>query len=600
MAMSSENPEPRAEYERRLDRRRQAVAHYERRHRQIGNLRLAVFVAAAILGWLAVRSPLFSYGWLLVPLAIFIGLAVVHERTLESRRRMERAAAFYERQIARLEHRWMGAGETGNRFLDPLHPYARDLDLFGAGSLFELLCTARTRSGEDTLAFWLKTPAAPSEIRSRQTSISELRPRLDLREDLAVLGADVRAGVDPAALASWSNAPPVSLSTVERMIATSLATCTAATLAVSIALDGGRTWFLAFALLEIGFALWMRARVNKIIDSIEQPGRDLALLSQVLARIEGESFQTPGLVELRRALESEGQPPSRQVARLNRLLRLLDYKRNLLFAPVAALMLWPVQFAFAIEAWRNKSGILVPRWLAAVGEIEALCALAGYAYEHPEDPFPEIGEEGPKFEGEGLGHPLLEESRCVRNDVRLGADLRILLVSGSNMSGKSTLLRTVGTNAALALAGAPVRARSLRMSPVAIGASIRTLDSLQEGSSRFYAEITRLHQLVELATGPRPLLFLLDELLHGTNSHDRRIGAEAIIKGLVARGAIGLLTTHDLALSHIADQLAPRAANVHFEDHIENGRMAFDFILRPGIVRRSNALELMRSIGLDV
>jgi DNA mismatch repair ATPase MutS len=168
------------------------------------------------------------------------------------------------------------------------------------------------------------------------------------------------------------------------------------------------------------------------------------------------------------------------------------------------------------------------------------------------------------------------------------------------MSGKSTLLRVVGANAVLAQAGAPVRARGLRLSPLALGASIRTLDSLQGGTSRFYSEIKRLRQLVDLTKGPRPVLFLLDELLHGTNSHDRRIGAEAVIRTLVERGAIGLLTTHDLALAEIVEVLAPRAANVHFEDHIEGGRITFDYLLRPGLVRKSNALELMRSVGLDV
>jgi DNA mismatch repair ATPase MutS len=188
----------------------------------------------------------------------------------------------------------------------------------------------------------------------------------------------------------------------------------------------------------------------------------------------------------------------------------------------------------------------------------------------------------------------------VRNDVRFTEAERVLVVSGSNMSGKSTLLRTVGINAVLALAGAPVRAENLRIAPLVLGASIRITDSLKEGTSRFYAEITRLKQIVTLSGGPYPLMFLLDELLHGTNSHDRRIGAEAVIQGLVQRGAVGMLTTHDLALAHIADSLAPHAANVHFEDHIEEGRIAFDYHLRPGIVRKSNALELMRSIGLEV
>ena len=224
-----------------------------------------------------------------------------------------------------------------------------------------------------------------------------------------------------------------------------------------------------------------------------------------------------------------------------------------------------------------------------------------YAWEHPADPFPEFESAARAcFDGEDLAHPLLEESRVVRNSVRLGGELHAMIVSGSNMSGKSTLLRTVGANVVLAQAGAPVRARRLRLSALALGASIRVSDSLQGGTSRFYAEIMRLHQIMELASGGPAVLFLLDELLHGTNSHDRRIGAEAIVRGLVDRGAIGLLTTHDLALAHIAEALAPRAINVHFEDHLENGRMSFDYLLHAGVVEKSNALELMRSVGLEV
>jgi DNA mismatch repair ATPase MutS len=196
---------------------------------------------------------------------------------------------------------------------------------------------------------------------------------------------------------------------------------------------------------------------------------------------------------------------------------------------------------------------------------------------------------------------LIPETRNVRTDLKLSdEERRVLIVSGSNMSGKSTLLRTVGINTVLALAGAPIRARRLRLTPLQVGASIRIQDSLQAGASRFYAEITRLRQIVELTEGELPVLFLLDEILHGTNSHDRRIGAEGVVRGLIERGAIGLITTHDLALARIAEELAPRAANVHFEDHLEEGKMTFDYRLRPGVVERSNALELMRSVGLEV
>ena len=202
--------------------------------------------------------------------------------------------------------------------------------------------------------------------------------------------------------------------------------------------------------------------------------------------------------------------------------------------------------------------------------------------------------------GDAIGHPLLSASSCVRNDVRLGGDLRVLVVSGSNMSGKSTLLRALGVNVVLALAGATVRASSLQLCPLAIGATLRIQDSLQEGKSRFYAEILRLRLVVDLANGALPLLFLLDEVLSGTNSHDRLQGASAIVRGLIDRGAIGLVTTHDLALAEVADRLAPRAANVHFEDRFEDGVMRFDYLMRPGIVHNSNALALMRAVGLEV
>jgi DNA mismatch repair ATPase MutS len=246
----------------------------------------------------------------------------------------------------------------------------------------------------------------------------------------------------------------------------------------------------------------------------------------------------------------------------------------------------------------------VGTWIATLAEFEATIALATYHFEHPEDPFAAIEANGPRptavFDGTGLGHPLLPSQGMVRNDVRLTAGTQLLVVSGSNMSGKSTLLRTVGVNAVLALAGAPVRADSLRISPLSIGATLRIQDSLREGRSRFFAEITRIRGLADLAAGPVPLLFLLDELLHGTNSHDRLVGASGILRALLARGAIGLITTHDLALTVIADELAPRAANIHFEDFFEDGEIRFDYRVKLGPVTRSNALALMRAVGLEL
>jgi DNA mismatch repair ATPase MutS len=245
---------------------------------------------------------------------------------------------------------------------------------------------------------------------------------------------------------------------------------------------------------------------------------------------------------------------------------------------------------------------MVEPWLRRLGEIEALSSLAGYAFEHPADPFPEIlpASTPAQVQAEDLKHPLMVESKCVGNDVSLDPNHRLIVISGSNMSGKSTYLRTLGVNLVLAMAGAPVRARKFRLTHLCIGASIRTLDSIHEGTSRFYAEITRLGQIVKLAGQGTPLVFLLDEILGGTNSHDRRIGAGCVARTLVERGALGLITTHDLALAQIAEEIQPPGANYHFEDQILNGKMSFDYRLQPGVVQKSNALELMRLVGLDV
>lgn len=590
---------PHAEYTRRLEARRAAVARHEGRHRTLGNLRLLVVLAALGIAWLALARGLFSAWWLLAPAAVFVALAVVHERVLRERRAAERAAAYYEKALARLEGRWMGVGESGDRFIDPSHPYAQDLDLFGKGSLFELLSAARTAMGEEVLAGWLRAPAPPAVVRERQAAVDELRPVLDLREDLAVLGEDVRSGVHPETLAAWGERAPLFASLWLRVPAAALAVAAVAG-AVAWAGWGVRLPFLLVVLAEAGLILALRRRVAQAIEEVEAAAHDLAVLSQVLVRLERERFVSPRLAALRNELESAGWPPSRRIARLQRLAELVDSRDNVLVKLIDPFVLWTVQLAFAVEAWRAGSGPEVRRWIQAVGEMEALSSLAGYAYEHPADPFPEIVTDGARFEGEGLAHPFLAPDRAVPNDVALGDHLRVLVVSGSNMSGKSTLLRTVGVNAVLAQAGAPVRARRLRMSPLHPAAVIRVTDSLQAGSSRFYAEITRLRQIVDLTGGPIPVLFLLDEFLHGTNSHDRRIGAEAIVRGLVERGAIGLVTTHDLALADIAGVLAPRAGNVHFEDRLENGKLYFDYLLRPGVVRKSNALELMRSVGLEV
>ncbi len=590
------------EYTRRLRARQTVVERLTTYDRRTGTARLGVFAVGAGMAWFVCRPGLLAWWWLVGPALVFAGLVVVHEQMRRRLRVAERSVAFYDRGLARLENRWAGSGEAGLDFLEEGHPYAADLDLFGPMSVFELLCTARTRGGERTLAAWLQTPAGPQELQDRQVAVEELRPALDLREELVLRGADVRAGLDPEVLVKIAGQRGLRLAYLSQMrvLAAALAAGSVVCLLGWQLAHSGVLPFLIAAGLAGVYTLGLRPQIKRAVAGVERVLHDLSVLSDILACLENRQFSSPRLRTLQNRLASGARPPSRQIIQLRRLIALLESRKNQFFVPLAALLLWTTQVGLAIEAWRRTSGQAIATWLEVVGEFEALSALASYAYEHPADPFPEIVPTGPYFEGVRLGHPLLPEVSCIRNDVRLDNSLRVLVVSGSNMSGKSTLLRTVGTNTVLALAGAPVRAQSLRLSPLMPGATLRIQDSLQAGSSRFYAEIMRLSQIMALTRADIPVLFLLDELLNGTNSHDRRRGAEAVVRGLLERNAIGLVTTHDLALADVATALAPRAATVCFEDFFEDGRLHFDYRMRPGVVARSNALALMRSVGLEV
>lgn len=593
--------EPIEEYRERLGARQAATARFDRTGDRIANLRFFVAVAGAILLWACFGSPQVHPAWLLAPIGLFAALVVVHERVVRRRELSRRAERFYERGVLRVTDEWAGRGNPGERYDDPAHPCAPDLDLFGTGSLFERIATVRTRAGEDALADWLREPAAPEEIRARQAAVKELARRLDLREELALIGEDATVTVEPARLDEWGRAPSAGLPGWLPLAAVPLGLAGIATMIAWFAGATGPGPLAGVVLLELLLLAPFRTRITAVLGFADRPASELSLVSLLLARLEAESFEAPRLAGLAERLSTAGEPPSVRIRKLVRRQNFADSIRNPLFLPFAFLVLLPVHLAVSLERWRAASGRVAGDWLRAAGEIEALLALAEYAFERPDDPFPEIAEEGgPLFVAKGATHPLLPADRAVRNDVEIGGDLRLIVVSGSNMSGKSTLLRTIGTNAVLALAGAPVTARELRISRVRVAASMRVTDSLMEGASRFYAEITRLKQVVDLAAGEPPVLFLLDELLHGTNSHDRAAGAEGVVRGLVEKGAVGLVTTHDLALGAVAESLAPRAKNVHFEDRMEGDRMVFDYTIRPGVVTRSNALDLMRAIGLRV
>ena len=632
--------DPRSICERRAGQRDAELRRTQRIEKAISWSRLAAVLLAAVLVWLSIQERLLPLPVAAVPALVFVALVVLHERVVRRVTLLERRRTFYRHTLARLDGDWREGGREGSRFVAEHagHLYADDLDLFGPSSLFQMLSRSRTRGGDELLAAWLLAPAPPETVRRRQDAVKELAPLLDFRERLAVRGVAARSELDPAALAGWAERDAsggLPGGSRGRVLARTLLALAAAVNVITLA--GWLSWgwgpspFLAAAVLEILWSLSVRRRLAAAVAGVARASGDLNLVAVLLDIIERERFENPLLVELSGALRNEdGTTASTGAKRLRRLVDLLDSMRNAFFVPFGLLLLWTPQVAWAIDSWRRRHGDRIGPWLRVVAEIEALASLASHAFEHPKHVFPAVvapeGERPLLLVGRDLGHPLLPEAECIPNDVVLsarptnaerggtapgaeplddggdpGTPPQALIVSGSNMSGKSTLLRAVGANVVLALAGAPVRARSLRLVPLAIGSSIQLRDSLAAGQSRFYAEIVKLTSVLDLTGRKTPVLFLLDEIFHGTNSHDRRVGAEALIRGLLDRGAIGLVTTHDLALARIAgDSTSSRLRNVHFQDRLEDGRIRFDYRLRDGTVTRSNALDLMRQVGLDV
>lgn len=537
-------------------------------------------------------------GWALVPGALLI---VSYAERLRLHPRLGRAARterYHRRALARLDGTWVGLGPTGEAFADADHPYAFDLDVLGRGSLFDHLCTARTRVGERTLARWLLAPAAAAEIAVRQRAVDELRPRLALREHLAAEGDDA-GSLDPDALVGWAEAPRLMAAPLWLWVSRAIAAGTVAA-GVGAAALGWPPWpALGGVLLSAALTALLRRPLSTVFAGVVDAHRELAHVARVADRLAREPLLSSLGASLRQRLAAPPAAPA--IGRLGSLTSRTALLRNDLVAPFAHALGLPVQLGAAMERWRARHGPSVRGWLDAVGQLEALLAFSEHAFENPDHVFPELVGAPRCFEAEALGHPLLPAGRCVRNDLSIGGrSPALVLLSGSNMSGKSTLLRAVGVAAVLALAGAPVRARRLRMSALSLGASIRVGDSVLDGTSRFMFEITRLRRIVAIAEAGAPAFFLLDEVLGGTNSEDRREGARGLLAGLVDRGAIGICTTHDLALTEIVAGLEERARNAHFSEHLRDGTLVFDYTLRDGPVRQSNALALMRAIGLRV
>jgi hypothetical protein len=580
----------------------------ERRVRAIGFARLAV--AASILAVIVaiVWVPLPLHTWVVVGVLVlaFMALVVVHSRAFTRKARALATRRFHDRGLARLDGRWSGFGASGERFRNPNHAYADDLDLFGRASVFQLLDASETRFGEEQLASWLLAPADLESLSARQAAVKELSSRAAFREQLSTFGALVSADKpDVRPFLAWAEGSQGSLPASPALVwaARVLPLVTIGLFSVRHRVPGLWLLVLVVELIVVGL---FRGKTTPIVSAVSSREVGLVRYGDLFAVVEAEPFQSPRLKALKEQLQSTGARVTVEMARLSRIVSFCDARNNEVFRLVVApVLMWDLNCALALERWRRRTGTSVRGWFEAIGEIEALASLAGLAFDRPESAWPELID-SPRLEAIALGHPLIDPHARVDNDVALPAAGATLVVSGSNMSGKSTLLRAIGVNAVLALAGAPVCASKLTIGPLAVATSLRVRDSLEEGVSHFYAELRKLKRVVDLARSPKAgnahyVLFLLDEILHGTNSRERLIGARAIVRELVRRGAVGAVSTHDLALGDLQNELKGLVTNVHFEEQVTaDDTMTFDYKLRQGVVQSSNALRLMKIVGLDV
>ena len=596
-------------YRERRDRFGAQADELARRSTRLANVRLLLFFAAlATLGWgyWAGLPLVLGLGALLL---IGFGVLVARHRRVEGERR--RCAALHEinrEAVARVRREWGELPLRHDTRAEPGHPYAQDLDLFGHASLLHLLEAVGTRLGEETLANWLAAPAAPPTIRERQAAVRELTPGVDWRDDLLRRARGPGGGERPDAgpFLEWAEGEPWLTRQPALLWSARLSPVLfwGLLLAHGVGAIESPLWLAPFAVnLVLGWRL-----AGPAVRTLERVG----LLTQrfggyadALDLLAETPFEAPALGRIRAASTAGGVSAAEQIRRLHRITIFAQPPSSLLYTLIESTTLWNVHVLAALEGWQARVGRYARGWLAALGEAEALSALARLGHDNPDWAVPTLDSAAPTLDATDLGHPLLPAEVRVVNDVTLGPAGTFLLVTGSNMAGKSTLLRSIGVNVVLAQAGASVCAARLAMPPVDLWTSMRVQDSLAQGVSFFMAELQRLKQIVDAAdthAGPSPrLLYLLDEILQGTNTAERQIAARRIVRLLVARGAIGAVSTHDLTLADV-DDLGRAAHAIHLPETVADDgsgpRMSFDYRVRPGIARSTNALRLLELVGL--
>jgi hypothetical protein len=627
-------------YRARLARFEEARVHQEGLGVRLGWARVGVFVAGFALYVAAdVTGGVAGRWWgvgALAALGLFLLLVVWHRSARAHERQLAALARSNREAVARVERDWGTLPAALQEDAEPHHPYAADLDLSGEASLFRLLSTVTLPPGVDTLRRWLLSPAGPGEVLKRQVAVEELASLLDFRQALEAKGrlADPPSPASLRSFLAWAEGEPwLPKRPWLRLAAWSLPLLTGVLVALQVTgLVRGPWWLLSMVVaLAVGGSF--RREIHPLMDAAGSGQEGLYRYAAVLSLFLETEVRSSVLEGLKDAVRSGTVGPERELRRLGRITAWADVRHSAMaHGPLQALLVWDVHVLAGLEGWKARWGRHVRRWLEALGELEALAALGALKADNPEWVFPSLADGGePGLRALDLGHPLIPPERCVGNDVEMGPPGSFVFLTGSNMSGKSTLLRAVGLNAVLAQAGGPVCARRMEMTPLDVQTSMRATDSLARGVSQYMAELQRIRQVVEAARGggsrggggapglqggeeqsgaggglsggdaTTTTLYLLDEPLQGTNEAERRVAVQTILGHLLDAGAVGMVATHDLQLDH-SEVLGPAARAAHFEGVVrEDGKgpiLSFDYRLRAGRATSTNALALLRAVGL--
>ena len=586
------------------------------RSRLVSNLRGVAFASTVIPIFFVLFSD--SVWWMgLLPvgaLAVFIALVVWHARVIAAEGNARRWERVNQDARARCSGRWRDLPDDGAAFSDSAHPFSGDLDVFGKGSVFQRICTAHTHFGQGALAKLLADPSERRDSVRRQEAVRALESELEMRQRLEALSfalidvdetkrvGPARSVPDPEPLLRWAEGEPKlggSAALVWAARIMPVVTLGAITAAAVLSLPA-YVW-VAPIVLQVAIVWRTRDETTRVFTAVSSTEGAFMRYGPMLELLENVDVDSELLKELRETVLSGEQRPSASMGDFQRRLSWFEVRHNGLIHPfVNGLLLWDVHCVLALEGWQRRSGKAVRKWFTALGQLEALSSLAGLAHDEPDFAWPELVEDAGCFRAEELGHPLIDGKVRVANDVDLAEPGTALLVTGSNMSGKSTLLRAMGLAVVLASAGGPVCAKRLRVSHARLRTSVRISDSLEHGVSHFYAELRKIKAVLDATVGGERVFFLLDEVLHGTNSRERQIGARWVLAQLLERGAIGAVSTHDMGLCQLEGELMQRVKQVHFRESVKDDEMTFDFKLREGPVTAGNALRLMRLIGIDV